>query len=114
MCETLIGKIVRQKRLAETKYPNFADSFFSRLNTEHNSVADIKAVLNHYRKLSDSEKPHYSVEATLFEEVLEVMEAAAEDRWEDCMTELAQVGQVVLRAMEWVQKNKLNKETTNA
>ena len=114
MCETLVGKIVQQKLLAEAKYPNFADSFFSRFTTEHNAVADIKAHLNYCRKLSDSEKPHYSVEATLQEEVMEVMEAASENRWEDCMTELAQVGSVVLRTMEWVQKNKLNKETNNA
>ena len=114
MNDTLVGKIVQQKLLAETKYPNFADSFFSQCTIHNTSVADIKARLKYFRKLSDSEKPHYSVEATLHEEVLEVMEAAGEERWEDCMMELAQVGSVVLRAMEWVQNNKLNKETTNA
>ena len=115
MNETLVGKIVQQKLLAETKYPNFADSFFSRdTASNEDSVASIKTCLNYWRQLSDSEKPHYSVEATLQEEVLEVMEAAAENRWEDCMTELAQVGSVVLRAMEWVQNNKLNKEPNNA
>lgn len=115
MCETLVGKIVQQKLLAEAKYPHFADSFFSRVTAlDENSIAAIKARLNYCRSLSDSEKPHYSVEATLQEEVLEVMEAAAENRWEDCMMELAQVGSVVLRAMEWVQTNKLNKEPNNA
>lgn len=84
MNDTLVGKIVQQKLLAEAKYPNFA------------------------------EKPNYSIQSTLDEEVLEVLEAAGEERWEDCMMELAQVGSVVLRAMEWVQNNKLNKETTNA
>lgn len=114
MNETLVDKIVQQKRLAEVKYPNFADTFFSRFTAQNeNSVAAIKTHLNYCRSLSDSEKPHYSVEATLHEEVLEVMEAAAENRWEDCMMELAQVGSVVLRAMEWVQNNKLNKETNN-
>lgn len=108
MNETLVGKIIQQKLLAEAKYPNFADSFFSQ-NTLTMSPVHIKAALEYWRQTSDSEKPHYSVEATLQEEVFEVMEAAAEGRWNDCMTELAQVGSVVLRAMEWVQNNKLNK-----
>lgn len=114
MCETLVGKIVQQKLLAEAKYPNFADSFFSQATLEHSTPAEIKCRLNYLRSISDSEKPHYSVEATLHEEVMEVMEAAAEARWEDCMMELAQVGAVTLRAMEWVQTNKLNKEINNA
>lgn len=115
MNDTLVGKIVQQKLLAEAKYPNFADSFFSRFTASNeNSGASIKTHLNYCRSISDSEKPHYSVEATLQEEVLEVMEAAADERWKDCMMELAQVGSVVLRAMEWVQTNKLNKEPNNA
>lgn len=114
MNDTLVGKIVQQKLLAEAKYPHFADSFFSRFTAMNNSVAHLKAQLNYCRNISDSEKPHYSVEATLKEEVAEVFEAAGEERWEDCMMELAQVGSVVLRAMEWVQTNKLNKESNNA
>ena len=115
MNERFFNKIAQQKQLAESKYPHFADSFFSQLTAlNENSVTAIKTRLNFCRIRSLSEKPHYSIEATLHEEVLEVLEAAAEERWEDCMTELAQVGSVVLRAMEWVQNNKLNKEQNNA
>ena len=114
MCETLVGKIVQQKLLAEAKYPDFAKTFFNRFLGHGLTMANLKARLEHARFVSNAEKPNYSIEATLIEEVYEVFEAAAENRWLDCMMELSQVGSVVLRAMEWVQQNKLNKETNNA
>lgn len=114
MCETLIGKIIQQKRLAETKYPDFAKSFLRPVVNKDIQLEYIKDSLDTARHHSDIEKPNYSIQSTLEEEVLEVLEAAGEDRWEDCMTELSQVGSVVLRAMEWIQVNKLNKETNNA
>lgn len=114
MCQTLIGKIIQQKLLAEAKYPNFASDFLRPVMNPTSRLDYIKSELDKTRNMSDHQKPNYTIDVTLREEVLEVMEAAAEDRWEDCMTELAQVGQVTLRAMDWVQKNKLNKETNNA
>lgn len=111
MCQTLIGKIVQQKRNAESKYPDFARTF---MRPATDGVA-IAASLCELRRISDSEKDcKYSIEATLMEEVFEVFEAACNHDWNSCMEELSQVGCVVLRAMEWVQQNKLNKETTNA
>ena len=114
MNDTLVGKIVQQKLLAETKYPNFASDFLRPVINPCMRLDCIKSELDKTRRLSDKQAPNYTIDVTLREEVLEVLEAAAEERWEDCMTELAQVGSVVLRAMEWVQNNKLDKETTNA
>lgn len=114
MNDTLVGKIVQQKLLAEAKYPDFAKSFLRKVVDKNIQLDYIKYNLDIARTRSDAEKPDYSIQSTLDEEVLEVLEAAGEERWEDCMMELAQVGSVVLRAMEWVQNNKLNKEQTNA
>ena len=114
MNDTLVGKIVRQKILAEAEYPNFASNFLRPVINPRIRLDYIKSELDKTRSLSDKQAPNYTIDVTLREEVLEVLEAAGEERWEDCMTELAQVGSVVLRAMEWVQNNKLNKETTNA
>lgn len=114
MNETLVGKIVQQKLLAEAKYPDFAKSFLRKVVNEDIQLDFIKLNLEKARARSDAEKPYYSIQSTLDEEVLEVLEAAGEERWEDCMMELAQVGSVVLRAMEWVQTNKINKEPNNA
>lgn len=111
---TLVGKIVQQKLLAEAKYPDFAKSFLRKVVDKNIQLDCIKNNLEIARTRSDAEKPDYSIQSTLDEEVLEALEAAGEERWEDCMMELAQVGSVVLRAMEWVQINKLNKETNNA
>lgn len=111
MNETLVGKIIQQKLLAETKYPDFAKSFM-RGGTDGVAIA---ASLTELRRISDSEAgTGYSIEATLMEEVFEVFDAACNHDWRHVMEELAQVGSVVLRAMEWVQKNKLNKEPNNA
>jgi hypothetical protein len=114
MCQTLIGKIIREKQRAETKYPSFASDFLRPVINLGIRLDYIKTELDKTRALSDRQKPNYTIDVTLYEEVMEVMEAAGEERWEDCMDELAQVGSVVLRAMEWVQKHKLNKETNNA
>lgn len=114
MNETLVGKIVQQKLLAEAKYPNFATDFLRPVMNPDIRLDYIKMELDKTRSLSDHQKPNYTIDVTLREEVLEVLEAAGEERWEDCMMELAQVGSVVLRAMEWVQNNKLNKEPNNA
>lgn len=114
MNDTLVGKIVQQKLLAEAKYPDFAKTFLRKVVDKNIQLDYIKHNLDIARTRSDAEKPDYSVQTTLDEEVLEVLEAAGEERWEDCMMELAQVGSVILRAMEWVQTNKLNKETNNA
>lgn len=114
MCETLVGKIIQQKLLAEAKYPDFASDFLRPVMNPTIRLDYIKSELDKTRNISDHQKPNYTIDVTLREEVLEVMEAAAENRWEDCMMELAQVGAVVLRAMEWVQNNKLNKEPNNA
>ena len=114
MCEALMRKIYQQKVLAEHKYPNFAKTFLRPVANPEIQLAYIKNELDKTRSISDHQKPNYTIDVTLREEVLEVMEAAAEERWADCMMELAQVGSVILRAMEWVQTNKLNKETNNA
>lgn len=114
MNETLVGKIVQQKLLAEAKYPDFATDFLRPVMNPDIRLDYIKMELDKTRSLSDHQKPNYTIDVTLREEVLEVLEAAGEERWEDCMMELAQVGSVVLRAMEWVQNNKLNKEPNNA
>ena len=114
MNDTLVGKIVQQKLLAEAKYPDFAKSFLRKVVDKNIQLDYIKNNLDIARARSNAEKPDYSIQTTLDEEVLEVLEAAGEERWEDCMTELAQVGSVVLRAMEWVRNNKLNKEPNNA
>lgn len=114
MNDTLVSKIAQQKLLAEAKYPDFAKSFLRKVVDKNIQLDNIKHNLKIARTRSDAEKPDYSVQTTLNEEVLEVLEAAGEERWEDCMMELAQVGSVVLRAMEWVQNNKLNKEPNNA
>ena len=114
MNDTLVGKIVKQKLLAEAKYPDFAKSFLRKVVDKDIQLGYIKHNLDIARTRSDAEKPDYSIQTTLDEEILEVFEAAGEERWEDCMMELAQVGSVILRAMEWVQNNKLNKETNDA
>lgn len=114
MCEALMRKIYQQKVLAEHKYPNFAKTFLRPVANPEIQLAYIKNELDKTRSISDHQKPNYTIDVTLREEVLEVMEAAAEERWADCMMELSQVGSVVLRAMEWVQNNKLNKEPNNA
>lgn len=112
MNNALISKILTEKNRAESKYPAFAARFICDC-PDHSAM--IQSALRGARKQSDAEKGHgYSVEATLLEEVFEVLEAASNKDWDACMMELAQVGSVVLRAMEWVQTNKLNKEPNDA
>lgn len=110
MCQTLISRIVQQKHNAESKYPDFARTF---MRPATDGVA-ITTSLCELRRISDSEKDTgCSIEATLMEEVFEVFEAACNHDWDSCMEELSQVGSVVLRAMEWVQTNKLDRRNSN-
>lgn len=94
---------------AVAKYPHFADCFISPHTTDH----DIKTELKIARHASDAEcdRKYWSVEATLREEVAEVMEAALNLRWADCKQELAQVAAVCIRAMEWINTEVLDEET---
>ena len=91
------------------KHPDFA----VRCLTQTESLPHIQNALAVARAISDAEaKDGYSIQATLNEEVLEVYEAFALGKYEECCDELAQVAAVALRAMDWITQHKL-KEANN-
>lgn len=94
---------------ATKKYPHFADRFISPYTTNR----DIKTELDVARHKSDAEcdRHYWSVEATLREEVAEVMEAASTLQWDNCKQELAQVAAVCVRAIEWINNQQTTEES---
>lgn len=100
--------ILLELNKAEKKYPVFCNDLLA----TGNDIRLVKFALASARIRSDVEEPGgYSFENTIHEEILEVLEAYGEGNYGACLTELAQCGAVILRAMEFV-KHKL-KETNN-
>lgn len=104
--EYYMAQVLCEYEHATTKWPVFADRFLS----PHTTDKDIRGEVNVARHRSDAEcdRRYWSVEATLREEVAEVMEAAMKLDWANCKQELAQVATVAIRAMEWIDKEILN------
>lgn len=96
-----ITRITEEYNKAAKKYPDFAKTF----NARGTDLSKITQTLILARERSDREAPAYSVESTLDEEVLEVYEAYLEGDYKHCYDELAQVGAVVIRAMNWLQEH---------
>lgn len=102
MIDDLFTLIALEYQKAKKKYPRFCKRFLTRGETLDN----IKLMLGMCRKISDNEKPSYSVQATLDEEVYEVYEAWCRNDLDGCLRELAQCGAVIIRAMEFIIKQK--------
>lgn len=106
MIDDLFTQIDVEYQKAKRKYPRFCKRFLTKGETSDN----IKLMLGMCRKISDNEKPNYSVQATLDEEVYEVYEAWCRNDFDGCLQELAQCGAVIIRAMEFVIKHKKQQE----
>jgi len=61
--------------------------------------------LNRWRQLNDNPITVTQV-GVLMEEIMEVQDAYLENRFDDCYTELAQCGAVILRMMSYVKSKK--------
>ena len=106
MIDDMFTRIDIEYQKAKKKYPRFCKVFLTKGETFDN----IKMMLGICRKISDNEKPRYSVQATLDEEVYEVYEAWCRNDLDGCLQELAQCGAVIIRAMEFVTKHKKQQE----
>lgn len=106
MVDDMFTRIDIEYQKAKKKYPRFCKTFLTKGETFDN----IKMMLGMCRKISDNEKPRYSVQATLDEEVYEVYEAWCRNDIGGCLQELAQCGAVIIRAMEFVIKHKKQQE----
>lgn len=106
MIDDLFTRIDVEYQKAKRKYPRFCKRFL----TKGERFDNIKLMLRMCRTISDNEKPNYSVQATLDEEVYEVYEAWCRNDLDGCLRELAQCGAVVIRAMEFVLKQKKQQE----
>ena len=102
MIDDLFALITFEYQKAKKKYPRFCKRFLTKGETFDN----VKLMLGMCRKISDNEKPSYSVQATLDEEVYEVYEAWCRNDLDGCLRELAQCGAVIIRAMEFIIKQK--------
>lgn len=106
MIDDMFTRIDIEYQKAKKTYPRFCKTFLTKGETFDN----IKMLLGMCRKISDNEKPRYSVQATLDEEVYEVYEAWCRNDLDGCLQELAQCGAVIIRAMEFVTKQKKQQE----
>ena len=77
------------------KHPKFCDYFINNLSNWDR--------LEHMQKVVNSESPEYG-ENVLLEEFAEAMNAYQQGDKKQCFQELAQCGAVILRMMEFVQK----------
>ena len=102
MIDDLFTLIALEYQKANKKYPMFCKRFLTKGETFDN----VKLMLGMCRKISDNEKPSYSVQATLDEEVYEAYEAWCRNDLDGCLQELAQCGAVIIRAMEFIIKQK--------
>lgn len=100
--DDLFTLITLEYQKAKKKYPRFCKRFLTKGETFDN----IQMMLGMCRKISDNEKPSYSVQATLDEEVYEVYDAWCRYDLNGCLQELAQCGAVIIRAMEFIIKQK--------
>ena len=100
--DDLFTLITLEYQKAKKKYPRFCKRFL----TKGETFDIVKLMLGMCRKISDNEKPNYSVQATLDEEVYEVYEAWCRHDFGECLRELAQCGAVIIRAMEFINKQK--------
>ena len=100
--DDLFTLIALEYQKAKKKYPRFCKRFLTKGETPDN----VQLMLGMCRKISDNEKPSYSVQATLDEEVYEVYEAWCRNDLDGCLQELAQCGAVIIRAMEFIIKQK--------
>lgn len=82
---------------AVTKHPKFADLFT-------NQQTDWARLERTMKRENDENAPPYYAENILLEEVAEAMNAYQQCRLDDCLTELAQVGAVAIRCMDYVIK----------
>lgn len=87
--------IEREYSNAVTKHPKFCDYFINNLSNWDR--------LEHMMKVENSEHPEYA-ENVLLEEFAEAMNAYQHGDKKQCFKELAQCGAVILRMMEFVQK----------
>lgn len=100
--DDLFTLITLEYQKAKKKYPRFCKRFL----TKGENFDNIRWMLGLCRKISDNEKPRYSVQATLDEEVYEAYEAWCLNDLDGCLQELAQCGAVIIRAMEFINKQK--------
>ena len=81
---------------AYAKHPKLADQFT-------NPQTDWARLERMMKRENDDNTPPYYAENILLEELAEAMNAYQQGRLDDCLTELAQVGAVVMRCMVYVQ-----------
>ena len=91
-----LGMILDQLKKAEEKHPIFADVY---------STKELRVVRKCLKDLRErnSDGP-YKADTILYEEVAEATEAWLQRDKEHCLEELAQCGAVILRMMEFVEK----------
>lgn len=104
--QSALARIHAEYDHATTKWPVFADRFLSPYTTDKDIIGEVN--IARHRSDAECDRHYWSVEATLREEVAEVMEAAMKLDWANCKQELAQVATVAIRAMEWIDKEILN------
>ena len=90
------GMILDQLEKAEEKHPVFTDVY---------STKELRVVRKCLKELRErnSESP-YKADTILYEEIAEATEAWLQGDKEHCLEELAQCGAVILRMMEFVEK----------
>lgn len=91
-----INKILDELAKAESKHPKFCDAI---TNKSKDAVRKALAEL----RIENSKGPYYA-DRILHEEIAEYLEAYQMNALVSCMEELAQCGAVILRIMEFVQK----------
>lgn len=91
-----IDKILDELAKAENKHPKFCDAI---TNKSKDSVRKALAEL----RIENGKGPYYA-DRILHEEIAESLEAYQMNALVSCMEELAQCGAVILRTMEYVQK----------
>ncbi|SHL41348.1 hypothetical protein SAMN05720470_10817 [Fibrobacter sp. UWOV1] len=96
-CFTMIETELRN---AVEKHPKFCDDFSSAY------AESVAASLNHFREVNEG-KQH--ADAILLEEVFEAVYAYDHGEMEECLKELAQCGAVIIRMMNFVKKEMVEK-----
>lgn len=92
--EVFAARIYNELKAAEKKHPKFCDKF---IDESRVSWAEGEKRI----KAKNSQPPGYA-DCVLMEEVSEALEAYDKGELENCLTELAQCGAVILRMMQFV------------
>lgn len=91
-----MGMILEELENAEEKHPKFCDLYSTK------EPQAVRKALNHLREQNNTEP--LEADTILYEEVAEATEAFIQGDKEHCLHELAQCGAVIMRCMEFVER----------